>query len=111
MKINIPVKSLSVNRAYSGRHFKTRDYVDFCRDVCRTLPRAKKTITGACRVSYTFHESNYIMVDVDNQIKTIQDMIVALEYIFDDRQIIELCAKKIKCKKGEEKIIINIEEI
>ena len=111
MKINIPVKSLSVNRAYSGRHFKTRDYVDFCRDVCRTLPRAKKTISGACRVTYTFHESNYIMVDVDNQIKTIQDMIVALDYIKDDRQIIELCAKKIKCKKGEEKILIEIVEL
>ena len=69
MKLTIPVKSLSVNKAFQGRRFKSKDYVDFCRDVCRTLPRAKKIIKGECKVVYTFYESNYIMVDVDNQIQ------------------------------------------
>ena len=111
MKLIIPVKSISVNRAFTGRHFKTRDYIDFERDVCRVLKIAKKPITGECKVEYTFYVSNYKMVDVDNQIKTTQDIIVALGYIKDDRQIIELVARKKACKKGEEKIIIEINEI
>ena len=111
MIINIPVKCLSVNKAFTGRHFKTRDYIDFERDVCRVFKFAKQTIMGECLVVYTFYVSNYKMVDVDNQIKTTQDLLVKLDYIKDDRLIKEIRASKVACKKGEEKIIINIMEL
>ena len=111
MKITVPVKSLSINQAFQGRRFKSSKYVDFCRDVCKVLPFAKKTIKGECMIDYTFYESNYKMSDVDNRIKTMQDMLVNLNYIADDKQIIELRARKKQCKKGEEKIIIEIVEL
>ncbi len=111
MNISIPVKCLSVNKAFSGRHFKTRDYIDFERDVCRVLPFAKETIKGECEVRYIFYVSNYKAVDVDNQIKTTQDLLVRLDYIKDDKQIRVLIAEKRKCEKGEEKIEIIIEEL
>ena len=51
------------------------------------------------------------MVDVDNCIKTCQDLIVLLNYLKDDRLIVELCARKKSAKKREEKIEIIIKEI
>ena len=98
IKINIPVKPLSINKAFQGRRFKTKDYNDFTRDVCYTLPVAKKTITKECSIDYTFYVSNYKMVDVDNCIKTCQDLIVLLNYLKDDRLIVELCARKKSAK-------------
>ncbi len=96
MKINIPIAPLSVNRAFQGRRFKSSFYKQFEVDFCRTVPRCKKTIKGECEVHYTFYVKNYKMSDVDNCIKTCQDLLVALNYIEDDKQIVFLSAEKIK---------------
>ena len=108
MKIEIPIKALSVNKAWQGRRFKSSYYIDFTRDVCRFLKRTNKTIEKECEVHYTFYIKNYSMSDVDNMIKPIQDLIVLLGYIKDDKKIVFLSAEKIKSKI--EKIEIEIYE-
>lgn len=111
MKINIkiPVKPLSVNKAWAGRRFKSTYYKDFENDVCNFLPFAKKTITEECEVHYTFFVKNYKMTDIDNLIKTIQDIIIKRGYIKDDRQIVYLLAEKVQ--SNEEAIEVDILEI
>lgn len=109
MKIKLPIKALSVNKAWAGRRFKSSYYVDFTRDVCRLLPFAKYTITSECEVHYKFYVKNYKMSDTDNMVKPITDLIVQLNYLKDDRQIVYITARKIKSL--EHKIEIEIIEL
>ena len=108
MKILLPLKSLSVNKAWSGRRFKSVYYKEFEKEVCALLPFSHKTITSEVEIHYTFYVKNYKMSDVDNMIKPIQDLIIAREYLKDDRQIVFLSAEKVKSEKESIEIeIIN----
>lgn len=109
IKLTIPIKALSVNRAFAGRRFKSTYYKNFEREVALLLPFAKNMIKGECDVHYTFYVKNYAKSDVDNMIKPIQDLIIAREYLSDDRKIVYLTARKIK--SNVDKISIEIKEL
>lgn len=110
MIIDLPIKPLSINTAYRGRRFKTPEYQDYTDDVLMLLPRRHEKIEGELFVRYVFYVKNYDISDVDNMIKTIQDILVKGQIIKDDRYI-----KVIECRKekvmdiNDERIHISIE--
>lgn len=108
--LNIPIKALTNNQAWTGRRFKSPAYKQYENDLCRVLPIAKQTINGEVEVYYKFYISNYGNTDTDNMIKQVQDFVVKRGYIEDDRYIIRLIAEKFKCNKGNENIEINIKK-
>ena len=108
MEIKIPIKALSVNRAWQGRRFKSSFYKQFEKDVTMLLPQAKRTITGEIEVYYTFYVKSYALTDTDNLVKPIQDILTKRGYFKDDRQIVFYSAEKVR--SNEEAIEIQILE-
>ena len=107
MKIAIPIKPLTINKAWRGRRFKTDDYHSFEDLVGYELLVLKlKPVHGWVTIEYEWHIKRFGTTDWDNLIKPIQDILVTHGVIDDDRFIKWGRAEKFKSK--EEKIIIKI---
>ena len=108
MRLNI--KPLSVNQAFKGRRFKTKEYDIFIKAVLFMLPNTLKIDNKShLKLFITFGYSSRGS-DLDNGLKTFIDCLVK-KYGFDDRNIYEIMAKKEITKKGSEFIEFKIEEI
>lgn len=107
MKFSIPVKPLSVNAAYRGRRFKSKDYEQFEEDVSLVLGRAKQNHTGELFVKYTFYIKNYSRSDTANFEKVLSDTLTKLGYFADDNDIKGIFMVKEKVDK-EEHIMVEI---
>jgi len=107
IKVEVDVKPLSVNKVWQGRRYKTRDYLNYEKELLFTLPK-RKTITGNFEIEFTFYLKNPYRQDLDNFIKPLLDILVKKGYIEDDRKMIYLKAKKIKADK--DKISIKIKD-
>lgn len=111
MKIKLPIKALSINRAWMGRRFKTKDYKQFEEDCIKLISFSTHGQTDlyeerAVEIHYTFYIKNYSMTDVSNLVKLLEDILVKCEIIKDDRYVISFTATKIKSKA--DKIVIEI---
>lgn len=82
--LTIPLKPLSVNKAWKGRRYKTDDYLGYEIDVARLVRRAKYTYTVPVSVTYFFHLKNHKMADADNPVKPLQDILKQLGFFEDD---------------------------
>ena len=104
----LPLKAVSVNEAYKGRRFKTekhklfRDKVDI---LLRTFDLPELAPKKEFFLVYTFYTSTNS--DVDNLIKITQDAICTCIGV-DDRYLGGLYARKVKVKKGQERIKFDI---
>ena len=99
MKINY--KPLSVNDCWKGRHYKTKAYERYERDIGYLLPPL--TIPeGKLEVSLIFGVSSKAS-DIDNPVKPFLD-ILQKKYGFDDKRIYDLHVVKQDVKKGKEYI-------
>jgi len=107
MKIEIPLRPVSVNEAWQGRRFKTEIYKIFCEQFYLIAPK-KKMIKGIVQIEYRFYMKNHKMADYDNVIKTTQDMLVKCGYIEDDRKIYK--ATQYKIPSEEDKIEVEIKK-
>lgn len=97
----IPLKPLSINRAYRGQMFATSELKSFKLNCAKLLPRNPGcAVDGKLKLTMQFGFSNPAQ-DIDGPIKSCQD---ALEkkYGFNDRQIYELIIRKELVKKGTE---------
>lgn len=99
--IKIKIKPLSVNKAWQGRRYKTKDYKDYEIELTCLLPNNLKIseilkIKLDIIVGYSNKQS-----DIDNFLKPFID-ILQKKYKFNDRNIYELNIKKEIVKKGEE---------
>lgn len=103
----IRIKALSINRAFHGRRFRTRDYDDYEQDLFYLLPKMKIP-EGKLKLKYIFGFSNKAS-DIDNCVKTTTD-ILAKKYGFNDKMIYKLEVEKVITKKGEEYISFEIEK-
>ena len=103
-KIMIPIKPLSVNEAWQGRRFKTKEYIKYQRDLLMILPQIK-VIPKKISLYLEFGFSN-VSADIDNPAKLILD-IMQKKYKFNDADVWELRIKKAKVKKGFEYIHIQ----
>jgi len=107
MKLSIPVRPLTINRAFQGRRFKTKDYKQYEWDLSRFL-KGKK-IKGMVEIRYKFYLKYFATTDVSNLIKLLEDCIVKAGLIDDDRKVKKFHAEKFKSK--EDKIEINIKSL
>ena len=93
------VKPLSVNAAYQGRRFSTKEKKLFDRTVAAILPNCR--VDGEYyRVLFDFHLTNFGGTDQDNLIKVLQDCIVRRGIISDDRRIVEHRIRKFPSDKN-----------
>lgn len=102
----IKIAPLSVNKAFMGRRFKTKDYKNFEEACLLLLPKIdipKKPF----EVHYVFGFSNKLS-DLGNPEKLVTD-ILCKKYNFDDRDIYKMVLIKEITKKGEEFIEFSIE--
>lgn len=102
----IPLKALSVNAAWQGRRFKTKNYQQFERDMFMLMPKRKQT-KGFVELHFKFYLTNYGMTDVSNLIKCTEDIIVKAGWIEDDRKVVKLTAEKIRAEENGIEIHIN----
>lgn len=107
MNIRLEVNPLSVNKAWRGRHFKTKDYDLFEREVCIKLPFSiNEPFDGEVFVHYVYHIKNYGNADTANMEKTLTDMLVKRKYLKDDRYIRAIYQRKERVSKSEEEFIV-----
>lgn len=105
MIFNLPIKPLSINAAFQGRRFKTKECNQYCKDVMTLLPKGKLT-EGLVEVRYLFCLTNWKMTDGDNLVKVLQDCIVKAKLISDDRKIMRYVIEKWPAK--ENSIVVEI---
>lgn len=101
----IPIKPMSVNMAWKGQRFKTKEYKWYEQACMLLMPKGVDIPEGELSVYYEFGVSN-AGADYDNPIKPIQD-ILQKRYNFNDSRIVEAHIRKVKVKKGEEYIIFK----
>ena len=103
-KINI--KPMSVNGAFKGRKFRTKEYDRYEKSIMLMLPKIKLPPQPfALTLEFGFSSP---LADVSNPIKLIED-ILQKKYDFNDREIYKVIATKKHVKKGQEYILWNIE--
>jgi Holliday junction resolvase RusA-like endonuclease len=103
----IKIKPLSVNKAWQGRRFKTKDYLAYEQAMMYLLPNLVIP-EGNLTVTITFGFANRAS-DIDNGLKPFLD-ILQKRYNFDDKRICRLLVDKTKAKKGGEYIRFVIEQ-
>ena len=97
--VRIDIKPLSVNDAYRGRRFATKELTQYKYDLGYLLP-AMEIPSGRLAVEYVFGVSSKV-ADGDNFIKAFQDC-VAERYGFNDRVIYEWQVFKVDVPVGKE---------
>ena len=104
MVINLKIKPLSVNKAWQGRKYKTPEYKKYEIQMLRMLPDVEIKEFKQLKITYGF--SN-MMADIDNPTKLVLD-ILQKRYNVNDRDLIYLVLHKVKTKKAEEFIEIEL---
>lgn len=106
--VELKIKPLSINIAFQGKRFKTKEYKVFERYVLMMLPKIKIP-EPPNKIYLEFGMSNKLS-DWDNPVKPIQD-ILQKKYGFNDRDIYEAQVKKVLVEKGKEYIKFEINKI
>lgn len=104
----IEIPPFSINMAYRGRRFATKEFKQWQREGLLLMAR-KNTIKGDVSMHIDFRVKHPKMKDLDNLVKTAIDLTVKKGWIKDDRQVqyLQVC----KLKSRQESITIFIEEI
>ena len=106
LMVIIKCKPLSVNKAYLGRKFKTKEHRQYAKDVYNQLPDIKLP-AFPLSIYYEFGLSSK-RSDLDNCIKIFQDVLQS-RYSFDDCKIYHFVAVKVDVAKGFEYIKFDIQ--
>jgi len=104
----ITVKPLSVNQAWQGRRFATKEYKEYERFCLYLLPKAYLIPSDKIQLNLTFGLSNK-SADLDNCCKPWID-ILQKKYNFDDKNIYKLIVEKKIVPKKQEYIEFSMEE-
>lgn len=105
--IKVNIKPLSVNSAWIGRRWPTKEYSAWTKEACLKIPKIKIP-EGELELNLIFGVSNRA-ADIDNPQKTFIDALQK-RLGFDDKRIYRLTAEKVIVKKGEEFIQFNINQ-
>jgi len=100
VKLNIPIRALSINKAFQGRRFKSKEHRQYEKDIHNLIRYSKNALCGDIEAHYTFYIKNIKMTDADNLVKCLQDILVSMNYIKDDRYISRYIIEK-KYSKDE----------
>lgn len=106
--VMIHIKPLSINKAFQGRRFKTKDYEAYERCLSRmSLPNIKIP-EGKLEIHLQFGFSNKAS-DWDNPVKLFQDFLQK-RYGFNDKKIYKAVVEKFDVDKGKDYIKFGIYE-
>lgn len=107
-KLVIKTRPLSVNEAWQGRRFKTPEYEAYEMELGYLIPKRERPapIEGKLEVHYRFHFKNHKARDWDNPVKPLQDVLVKLGIIADDRYIYRAVVDKIPSSEDFVEILI-----
>ncbi len=93
MKGTVRIKPLSINAAFQGRRFKTKECNTYCNTLALMLPCTAST-GEYYSVHIKFHLKNFAMTDADNLVKLLVDVMVKKGMIRDDRYIAKYILEK-----------------
>lgn len=103
----IDIKPLSVNAAFRGRRFKTKEYEKYEATLGLLLPNGKILPEGSkIALNVKFGLSSRAS-DLDNCLKQLIDGL-ANKYQFNDNKIYQIQAEKEDVKKGQEYISFEL---
>lgn len=97
--IKINMKPMSVNGAWQGRRFKSKEYIAYTDSCLSILPNITLP-EPPYRINFIFGVSNTAS-DWDNPVKPIQD-ILQQRYKFNDKEIYEAFVRKVIVPKRQE---------
>lgn len=100
IKVFVNIKPLSINKAFQGRRFKTKEYKEYEKEFLVLLPERKK-MEGKVGINLTFFLHHPQQSDVDNFLKLILDILQKKEYIKNDNNVYYLQAQKLKIERHE----------
>lgn len=104
----LPMRPLSVNKAWQGRRYKTNDYKAWQQEaVLHLKPQVEKPLKGRLALTVEYYIKNDKTTDVDNLLKTLQDTLQLVGAIEDDRFIYEVHAYKYHSKNERIRITIS----
>lgn len=93
MKLSLDIATVSQNRAWKGKRYKSDEYLAFEEEMLWKLPKMTP-LDGLIEVHYTFHMKNHKMKDIDNPVKICTDILVKSGIIKDDRYIYRMTIEK-----------------
>lgn len=106
--IKISVKPMSINKAYKGKRFRTKEYDSFEKIVLYLLPKINIP-KPPYEIYFKFGFSS-TSSDWDNCIKITQD-ILAKKYNFNDKLIKKGIVETEQVKKGQEYFEFEIKQL
>lgn len=98
IQIKVDIKPISINAAFQGKRFKTKQCKDYEKDLWVLLPK-KPMVKGEVEVWFDFFLINFSKTDLSNLVKVTEDILVKKGYIEDDRKIVRMHLSKVKSKK------------
>jgi Holliday junction resolvase RusA-like endonuclease len=105
----VEIKALSVNKAWQGKRFKTKEYVAYEKEVMDKLEFVDMSQTKMpIELSLIVGFSN-MASDVDNVVKPFLD-ILQKKYKFNDKYVFRLIVEKMLVEKGAEFIEFYIKK-
>jgi Holliday junction resolvase RusA-like endonuclease len=96
----VEVKPLSVNQAWQGKRFKTKDYQNYEKEVLLKLHPHTFIVKEPIELNILVGFSN-MASDADNVVKPFVD-ILQKKYGFNDKYVFRLVVEKVIVKKGAE---------
>jgi len=102
----VAINPLSVNDAYTGRRFTSRDYKAYKKELFLRLPAKYEVPNGGLKICLEFGMSN-AGADADNPIKPLVD-ILQKKYGFNDNRVYRYEVDKVIVKKGFEYVKFKI---
>lgn len=103
----IPAKRMTQRSRWSPqaqRYLSYRGHVGWC--ARPHFPASIAGPVGICARIFIHHSR----ADLDNELKAIFDGLNGVAWR-DDRQVVEVCARRLPCAPGEERVEIKIEEL
>jgi len=97
--IKVNIKPLSINKAFQGRRFKTKDYNQYEKSCLLMMPRLRFP-QGKVALHIRYGFSNKAS-DVDNPTKLVLD-IMQKKYEFNDKDVYEIHLYKLIVPRGKE---------
>lgn len=103
----LPLKPLSLSRAWQGRRFATKEYKQWTTAALWLLKGARRAVEGPLAVTVVFYLKHVATSDLDNFTKSLLDVLTKAGVWHDDRLIYQLTLEK--KKSDDERIEIAIE--
>jgi len=105
-QVQIPIKPLTISKAWQGRRFKTAEYKKWQQDFCNLVGKHEPIKGDRLSLTVEFYIKNDKTTDQDNFFKTLLDTLKMAGIIEDDRYIYEIHAYKYHSKDERINVVI-----